>query len=84
MCACSTSQETTRHFLLECPVHDGPRRNLHNIINPIFLQNNLINLNPEQKVKILLYGHPTLDFANNKALLIATTNFIKSSNRFSK
>lgn len=62
--------------------YDEPRRDLLNTINSFLLQNNLENLNPEQKLDILCYGHSTLDFAKIKALLKSTINFIKSSNHF--
>ena len=80
-CSCGTEVESTRHFLLHCPIFNTHRNKLFEDINPIVRK---LNLNPEDQNfdKILLYGNDSLAIHENKEILEATLTFINNSGRF--
>ena len=82
ICDCSTGCETTKHFLLECPLHRATRRILFNSINPILLSYDLVNISNDQMVSLLLYGHVSLKSVENQIVLKSTIAYLKSSDRF--
>ena len=78
-CLCNTGSETVEHFLFKCPFYAAKRLVLAQTIVPILINHNLAFL--QNDVTLYLYGHRKLK-EDNKAVLLATINFIKSSNRF--
>ena len=81
LCSCSQSIEDNKHFLLECYSFMPHRALMLNSVNEILRKNNLTSV--EHYEIILLYGHSSLSFLDNKNILLATLKFIKSTNRFS-
>ena len=81
-CSCGAAVESTRHFLLHCPIFDTHREKLLEDIDPFIRK---LNLNPEDQNfdKILLYGNDFLPIHENKDILEATLAFINNSGRFS-
>ena len=75
VCACGLENETVEHYLLRCPLFNGPRSVLLEKMNDIFQTNVLSNI--DNLSNILLYGDP-----KNKMILSASIHFIKSSKRF--
>ena len=82
LCYCQMSAETTEHFLLNCHLYTRERNNLNLVVNQILESNILFVPRNHQFVNLLLYGHATLNDADNKAVLIATLRFINDSCRF--
>ena len=77
-CSCLSDVEDTNHYLLFCPLYFLQRVTLLQSVNEILREKNLaIEINSE----LLLYGHPMLDTLDNKEVLLATLNFIKTTNR---
>ena len=83
ICDCLISAETTKHYLLECPLYIPARRSLTDLINPLLRRHRLDNIANENLTKILLYGHKLFNFLENQFILKSTIVFIKSTNRFS-
>ena len=81
-CLCNIGVEDTKHFLFKCPFHATKRASLATEVVPILIRNNLNHLSEDEN--LYLYGNDSLSDSDNKAILIATINFIKNSNRFSK
>merc|ERR1712131_67615 len=81
-CFCSTNSETTDHFLLKCPLFSNARTTFLDSIHTILRANNKNIPNDSELSKILLYGHPSLSETDNKRILIATLDYISSTNRF--
>ena len=84
LCPCSTSAETSTHFLLHCPNFIDQRRELFQTLNPIMLANNLPFLDDKIFVHLLLYGHDKLKLHENHSVLKATIMFIRKTSRFSQ
>ena len=80
-CLCKEGIEDTRHFLLFCPFYNTQRAVLIRSVNEILLMNNLPQF--ENQIRLLLYGHDHMKFAENKKILVATLKFIKDTHRFS-
>ena len=81
ICECNRGIEYTRHFLFECVYYATQRVTLAvNIIN-ILQRNNLNHLGNQPK--LYLYGHPSLDFTDNRKVLLSTIKYIKDNKRFS-
>ena len=81
ICLCNKGIESTSHFLLSCLLYDIPRVALVNSVNEVLRRNNLDN--PNDRVKLYLYGHFSLDILENRIILLSTIRYIKSTNRFS-
>ena len=79
-CLCEQGTEDCSLFFLECPFYIMPREKLVEIVNRVLDRNNLI---PSNLVSLFLYGHSRLNDEDNKLILSATIDFIKSTNRFS-
>ena len=85
ICLCKLDTEDTRHFLFSCPFYTTKRAVMISSVNKILLKNNLNyppNI-PANELNLYLYGLPTISSADNSSILMATINFIKSTNRFS-
>ena len=70
-CICG-STETADHFLLECPLYHGQRRELFQVISLIC----------PISVDVLLFGNSTVIYENNVKIFEAVHNYIKKSKRF--
>ena len=86
ICQCGTGMETTEHFLITCPNYVRQRETLISTMNPVLnsKNQNLSSLDNAAKVKLLLYGSENLDIFENKSILNATINFIRSTERFNQ
>lgn len=84
ICLCVNGPETTRHFLLDCFRHSGPRRVLLESINQILRPHSLSDANGDNLVDILLYGHDNLSWNENNAIIKANIKFIHDSMRFQR
>ena len=83
ICLCAQDEETTQHFLLDCPILALPRRELFRKIDPILVMNDLASLSDRNKKDLLLYGNENLTLIENQKVLKATIKFIGQSGRFS-
>ena len=72
-CLCNHGIGDTNHFMFLCPFFTIQRATLRQKYN----LNNLIN-----KLRLYLYGHMTINFAD-KIILLSTITFIKDTRRFS-
>ena len=82
-CHCGTGIESTEHFLLSCPLFTRQRENLFLTINPVLnvkIQN-FDSLANAAKTQILLYGNEHLNILENKLILNATIEYIRSTER---
>ena len=79
-CLCNTGIEDTNHFLFVCPLFDVQRVILVTRVTDILQKYNLVNL--ANDCKLYLYGQRTIDFADNRIILLSTINFIKETWRF--
>ena len=61
-----------------------PRYELFEKIKPILVANNLHDLNDDDLVILLLYGHHNLKFHENQFILKSTIKYIGKSERFSQ
>lgn len=85
VCHCGTGVESTDHYLLVCPLFTGQRDHLLSTVSPVlnFKIENFDSLDNAVKTQILLYGNEQLSFLDNKLVLNATIDFIRSTGRFS-
>ena len=82
ICDCSISTESTKHFLLECPLHTDARIILMNTMTPLLNSHGLENINNTNLTHLLLYGHKLFNLFENQLTLRSVITFIKSSNHF--
>lgn len=82
ICDCTLNCESTKHYFLECPLHRVPRTFLLNSINPLLLLNDLEDISNDQLVLLLLYGHESLTYYENRLVIKSTIKFIKDSSHF--
>ena len=80
LCHCSQGIEDTEHFLFKCPFHATHRAALATSVIGILLKYNISQLG--NLVHIYLYGHRSISYIDNKAILLSTIKFIKDTNRF--
>ena len=79
-CLCNGENEDSNHFLFVCPLYTAQRVILVSKVSVILKKYNLENL--ANQVKLYLYGERSIDFADNKTIILSTINFIKESQRF--
>ena len=72
--------ENLEHFFLHCIRFTEIRRTLLNSVLP--LNGNFSQLNPQNKIQLLLYGDTSFIDAINKLLLISTLKFLRDCERF--
>ena len=82
-CVCNQADETTLHFLLDCSNFSSKRVELLSLLNDILFMNDIEEISLSDKSKILLYGHETFLFEENKMILKSTIRFINKTGRFS-
>jgi len=81
-CLCGHGKETTFHFLFTCPLYAIHRGTLAANVIQILRNNNLNHLGND--IKIYLYGHYSMNDADNKSVLLSTVKYLKDTQRFSK
>ena len=81
ICHCNQGVEDTSHFLFFCPSYVTQRAILASSVNEILLKNNLNHL--ENQSQLYLYGHDSINFTDNRKILISTLKYIKDTHRFS-
>ena len=78
-CLCNHGIEDTNHF--SCPFFADQRITLANSLIQI-LQKYSLNGRGNQS-RLYLYGHQTINFDDNKKIILATIKYIKETRRFS-
>ena len=81
-CACNQGIEDTRHFLFSCPLFIPQRATLMASVSVILQNYNLGNLATNSH--LYLYGYRTIDFADNRQILLSTIKYITETRRFSE
>ena len=82
ICDCTLNEESTRHFLLACPLHNIHRATLMSTITPLLILNDLEDITDVNLVKLLLYGHDSFNYFENKIVIKATIQYLKDSGHF--
>ena len=67
-CLCTRGIEDTNHFLVSCPFFAAQRATLANHLG--------------NQSHLYLYGHQTINFADNRKILLSTIKYIKETRRF--
>ena len=80
-CLCKQGIEDTFHFIFSCPFYETPRVSLLTSVNESLQKKNLNHAG--NQLQLYLYGHPSLNFTDNRKILLSTIKFIKMTNRFS-
>ena len=78
-CLCKTGVEDTDHYFIHCPFYNTHRVDLKSKVSTIISRNEL-DLNISSS--LLLYGHDSFSFQDNRDVLLTTLEFIVKSNRF--
>ena len=78
-CLCKNGVEDTDHYLIYCPFYNTYRADLKSKVSAVISRNEL-NFNISSN--LLLYGHDSLSFQDNRDVLLATLEFIFKSKRF--
>ena len=81
-CSCLQGIENTIHFLFDCCNFAIHRVTLAVDVTNILRNHNLLNL--ANNVELYLYGEPRLPLEDNKKILLATIQYVKNTNRFSR
>ena len=82
LCSCSLETESMAHVFLRCRYYNDIRIILMNELNDI--DNSITSIQPNELLRIILYGDCKFKDNVNKRILIATIQFIKNSNRFNQ
>ena len=82
MCSCSSGVETTTHFFLHCANFNIQRQTLFDRITTI--DKNILTENEESIINTLLFGKPNSENSVNKSILIASIEYILSTERFNE
>ena len=80
ICHCNQGVEDTSHFLFFCPSYVTQRATLVTSVNAILFKNNLNHL--ENQSQLYLYGHDSINYIDNRKILISTLKYIKDTRRF--
>ena len=80
-CQCNKGIEDTSHLLLSCPSYAVQRVTLVTSVKEILLKVNLIHLKDHSN--LYLYGDPSINYSDNKNIILATIKYIKDTQRFS-
>ena len=78
-CICKEGTEDTHHYFFLCPFYDNHRLVLTSEIEKILHDNEITEFN--FSVELLLYGHPSLKFSENRKVITHTLEYIKNTNR---
>ena len=79
-CDVCKSTENLEHFSLNCIRFTEARRTLLNSV--LTLNVNFNQLNPQNKIQLLLYGDTSFSDVSNKLLLISTLKLLRDCERF--
>ena len=82
MCSCNSGVETTTHFFLHCANFTFQRQTLFDRITTI--DKNILTENEESIINTLLFGKPNSENSLNKSILIASIEYILSTERFNE
>ena len=78
-CDCGYLSETTRHVILDCPIHAAPRLHLFNTLETNASMVNLLNtLNPNLKINTLISGNDNFSHQDNVFIVSQTAKFLAS------
>jgi len=80
-CLCNHGIEDTNHFLFSCLFFATQRATLASSVIEILQKYNLNHLGNQSH--LYLYGHQTINFADNRKILLSTIKYIKETRRFS-
>ena len=78
-CACGAFAENVDHYLLSCPLHALPRRDMLQSLTPFLNNSNMENVS---LYSLMLHGSPQLSYENNAEIFKVMGNFIKRTKRF--
>ena len=81
ICLCDHGIEDTNHFLFLCPFFALHRATLASSVIQILQKYNLNHL--ANQPQLYLYGHPTINFADNRKIILSTIKYITETRRFS-
>ena len=81
ICLCNHGIEDTNHFLFLCPLFAPHRAILASSVIQILQKYSLNHLGNQSH--LYLYGHPTINLADNRKIILSTIKYIKESRRFS-
>ena len=81
ICLCNHGIEDTNHFLFLCPLFAPHRATLASSVIQILQKYSLNHLGNQSH--LYLYGHPTINLAENRKIILSTIKYIKESRRFS-
>ena len=79
-CNCRRGVEDEKHFLFDCLNFARVRVTLAAKVLTILTKHNLVQL--ANNVDFYIYGHPSVTLDDNKKVLLATIQYIKSTERF--
>ena len=80
-CLCNLGIEDINHFLFICPFYSTHRATLISNVLEILQKYNLNHLG--NQVCVYLYGNTTINFTDNRDILLSTIKYIKDTRRFS-
>ena len=80
-CLCNHGIEDTNHFLFSCLFFATQRATLASSVIEILQKYNLNHLGNQSH--LYLYGHQTINFDDNRKLLLSTIKYIKETRSFS-
>ncbi len=78
LCSCGQSTEDTRHYLLECDLHNGPRLQMIESIERIFSQNEVPPPLRAININTLLGGNNELPDQTNHDIMRAVGSFLEA------
>ena len=81
ICLCNHGIEDTNHFLFLCPLFAPHRATLASSVIQILQKYSLNHLGNQSH--LYLYGHPTINLADNRKIILSIIKYIKESRRFS-
>ena len=79
-CLCNQGIEDTNHFLFLCPFFATRRATLAINVISILQKYNLAHLGDQSH--LYLHGHRTINFADNRNILLSSIKYIKETRRF--
>ena len=80
-CPCDNGIEDTDHYLFWCPFFATQRAILATSVIEVLQRYNLNHLGNQSH--LYLYGHQTINFPDNRKIILSTIKYIKETKRFS-
>ena len=81
ICSFTQGIEEANHFLFSCSYYSTQRAALVTSVNEILQINNLNYL--DNQLQLYLYSHQSINFSDNRKILMSTIKYIKDTKRFS-